>query len=125
MKVKLTAKSKKIVTVAEMPAVKHIMSMMREDPELIGYAKLAARIAANTNADWEILKADAEIAKNNRVWNAYGDATGNLDVWLTIYAFNRHNGFYSIGAYLSDLWKSTGNNANELQQYMCVCAYTE
>ena len=122
MKVKLTEESKKYITVAEMPAVKQIIKDMKEDDDIIGYAQAAARVASGWNG-FEILKAEASIAKNCRVWNQYGENTGDLDIWLDIYAFDSYAGFYEIGAYLSDIWSICGDNAEELKEHMYIGAY--
>ena len=31
----------------------------------------------------DIITADAYTARNSRVWNAYGEGTGDMDVWIT------------------------------------------
>lgn len=124
MKIKFTAEQKKFITVAELPEVKKIIAEMKEDTGLKDYAEIAARIASRDNGN-EILKAEAEIAKNQRVFNRYTDESGNLDIWLTVYAFNSYKGFYTIGAYLSDIWESTGDNAEELRGYMYIREFTE
>ena len=95
MKVKLTEEAKNYISVAEMPAVKQIIKDMRDDDNIIGYAQAAARVASGWSS-FEILKTEASIAKNCRVWNQYGENTGNLDVWLDIYAFDSYAGFYEI-----------------------------
>lgn len=124
MKIKFTAEQKKYITVAELPEVKKIIAEMKEDTGLKEYAEIAARIASRDNSV-EILKAEAEIAKNQRVFNRYTDESGNLDIWLTVYAFNSYKGFYTIGAYLSDIWESTGDNTEELRGYMYIREFIE
>lgn len=124
MKIKFTAEQKRFITVAELPEVKKIIADMKEDTGLKDYAGIAARIASRSNGA-EILKADAEIARNERVLNYYSDESGRLDIWLTVYAFDSYKGFYKIGAYLSDIWESTGDNNEELRQYMYIREFTE
>lgn len=124
MKIKFTAEQKKYITVAELPEVKKIIADMKEDTGLKDYAEIAARIVSRDNGN-EILKAEAEIAKNNRIFNRYTDESGTLDIWLTVYAFNSYKGFYTIGAYLSDIWESTGDNAEELREYMYIREFIE
>lgn len=122
MKVKLTEEAKNYISVAEMPAVKQIIKDMKEDDGIIGYAQAAAHVASGWNG-FEILKAEASIAKNCRVWNQYGENTKDLDIWLDIYAFDSYAGFYEIGIYLSDVWSITGDNSDELKNYMYIEKY--
>lgn len=124
MRVKFTKEMKGIVTVSELPAVREVLDVMKEDAGLKEYAATAARIAARSNTV-EILKAEAEIAKNRRVFNRYSDISRDFDIWLTVYAFDAYKGFYTIGAYLSDIWDSTGENSEELRSYMYIREYTE
>lgn len=124
MKIKFAAEQKRFITVAELPEVKKIIADMKEDTGLKDYAETAARIASRDNCN-EILKVEAEIAKNQRVINRYSDKSSNLDIWLTVYAFNDYKGFYKIGAYLSDIWESTGDNSEELRNYMYIREFTE
>lgn len=123
MKVKLTENVKKYITIAEMLMVRRIISDMKEDTGIKEYAQMAARIASGTNERFEILKSEASIAKNCRICDAYAEGSGNLDVWLEIYAFNQFAGFYEAGVYLTDLWKLTGENAKEIKAYMFINEY--
>ena len=122
MKIKFGTEQKKIITVAELPEVKKIIS---EYSNQIGKfeAEIAARIASGANL--EIIKFEAEISKNHRIWNQYTDESGMLDIWMEVWAFDPYYGFYQIGAYLSDIWQSTGDNADELRNRMYIRKYTE
>lgn len=124
MKVKFTEDAKRFITVSEMPAVKRIIAEMKEDGEIKGYSEMAARVASGKNENFEILKAEAEISRNARVNDAYGEGSGKLDVWLNIYAFNSYAGFYEIGAYLTDIWAITGDNAEEIRNHMYINKYS-
>ena len=78
MKVKLEKEDKKYITLAQAPIVRDIISDMKED----------------------------EIAKNNRVWNALNEHSGDFDVWIDATAYvSCADGyeFIIIGAYLSDI----------------------
>lgn len=125
MKVKFTAEAKKYITVAEMPHVKRIINEMREDDSLKNYAEMAARVASGDWNDFEILKAEAEIAKNRRAHDNYHEGSSNLDIWLTIYAFNAYKGFYKIGVCLSDIWQLTGDNGEEIRSHMYIAEYVK
>ena len=61
---------------------------------------------------FEVFDVTCEYAKNAHVHNYYDDASGNMDIWLTIKAFNSCRGFYVIGVYLSDIW-SIPNDYND------------
>lgn len=127
MKVKFTAEAKKIVTVAEVPEVKKIIAYMKENEtaeSLKDYATMAARVASKNGCTFEILKVDAEIAKNCRAFDNYHEGSGNLDIWLTVYAFSPLNGFYNIGVYLSDIWQLSGDNTEEIKSHMYIEEYT-
>lgn len=125
MKVKFTAEAKKYITVAEMPHVRRIIDEMREDDSLKDYAGMAARVASGSNDYFEILKTEAEISKNCRAHDNFHEGSGNLDIWLTIYAFNAYKGFYNIGVYLSDLWQLTGDNGEEIRSHMYIAEYVK
>lgn len=123
MKVKFTAETKKFVTVAEVPQVKKIIEEMREDDGLKDYAEMAARVASRSNESFEILKAEAEIAKNRRAFDNYGEGSGTLDIWIEAYAFNSYKGFYNIGIYLTDVWNISGDNKEEIRNHMYIEEY--
>ncbi|WP_124101056.1 hypothetical protein [Ruminococcus sp. Marseille-P6503] len=125
MKVKFTDDAKKIITLSELKAANKIINEMKEDNGLKDYAKMAVRTASSTNINFEILKAEAEIAKNARVNDAYGESSGQLDVWLNIYAFDSYAGFYNIGIYLTDVWAITSDNAEEIKNHMFINHYTK
>lgn len=124
MKVKLTNEQKRYITVAQLPAVRAMIAEMK-DYDATGDAETVARIASGVNCTFEILRFDAEIAPNCRTWNAFGDDSEDLDIWLTVYAFNPSYGFYSVGMYLTDLWQSTGDNGDEIRSHAYIQAYKE
>lgn len=123
MKVKFTKRSKEVTKVSELPIVNEVIKYFKEEEEETGdwYFKTAARVASGCG-NMEILKSSAEIARNARAWNKYGDSA-NFDVWCTVYAFDPMVGFYDIGFYVSDLWELTGDNADEIKSHMYVCEY--
>lgn len=124
MKVKFTEDAKRFISVSELPAVKKVIAEMKEDGEIKGYSEIAARVASGYNGNFEILKADAQIAKNARIYDAYGEGSGEIDVWLDIYAFDDYSGFYEIGAYLTDIWAVTGDNTEEIRNHMYINKYS-
>ena len=121
MKAKITKESKKVLCLDDMNAVKEVRTCIEED-KLSNYTQTIARIASKTNDVFEIFRADAEIAKNSRIWDAYGDSK-NLDVWITVYAYNSYVGFYEIGCYLTDIWEVTGDNSDQIRNRMFVLEY--
>ena len=96
--------------------------MKDDEMSVAEYAEIAARVAGG-NGEYEILKASAEIAKNARVYNIYGEETYNLDIWINFYAFNEYNGFFEVGAYLSDIWDICDDNAEEIKSHMYINHY--
>ena len=125
MKITVTKDSKRYITLDEAETVKEIIrDFNTPDENLTDYAKIAARIASGESC--EIIKATAEIAKNCRAWNEYSDHSGELDIWIKFTAFSDFKGFYIVGAYLSDIWQSCGDdNAEELRARFYVREFPE
>lgn len=120
MKVSISKKSKKVITLAQASIARKLVEEMKDDEMSVNeYAEIAARVAGG-NAEYEILKAKAEIAKNSRVFNRYGEDTENLDVWIECYAFNPYKGFFDIGIYLSDIWEISNSNDEEIKKHMYI-----
>lgn len=122
MRVMMTDGSKKTITLAEAPYARQIIEELKEDTGLQDYARMAANVAGG-NYNYEILKATAEITRNQNIWDQYGEGTGMLDVLLKIYAFNRYAGFYEIHVYLSDIWQIAADNTDEIRDRMWIELY--
>ena len=133
MKVKITADSKKFLTLEEAPKAREIIAEMKEYEESAGDVIRTAAACWLWNADrgtitdsvQEVLHAEAEIAGNSRVWDRYGDGTGRLDVWVsgTVETFD---GFLKIGCYLSDVWELGTDEVNrEFPRRTYARYYTE
>ena len=120
MKVTFTKEMKEVITIAQATAVKKVIECMKEDTGLKDYAKSAVSYA---KAYGEILKVEAEIAKNRRVWDRYDEGTEDIDVWLKIKAFDGCLNFYDIGVYLSDLWDISNDNSDEIKEKMYIATY--
>lgn len=120
MKVTLQKDYKALYTLEDLERAKMIIAEEKENDEETakGWAAYAIREAlkGTKHIDREIITATATTAKNYRVWNAYGDNTGDLDVWIEATA-ETSDGFAKIGAYLSDIWQS---GAVEYKQYMYI-----
>ena len=123
MKIKFGSEQKKYITVAELPIVKQIISDMKEDDGLMEYAEIAARIASGGYVV-KVYECSAEIAKNGRIYNAYGDDTENLDIWINAAALTSE-GFVMFGIYLTDVWNITGDNAEEIKSHMYIRKFQE
>ena len=127
MKVSITAETKKFVTISEMPAVQKVVEAMKEDAFSVKeYAEMAARIASSCNTV-NVLEAKAEIAGNCRVYERICDGSAQFDVWIT-YTAVINGGFDGIimgGAYLSDIWDYTTDNAAEIRSHMYIRKFIE
>ena len=125
MKVKMTADSKRLVNLEDAKMVNRIIREMKDDEETAeGYARYAVN-AASEYGTVKVYEAEAEIVKNSRVWNAYGDDTKDFDIWINATA-RTSDGFMDVGAYLTDIWALTGDNHNEIaKSYMYIRKYSE
>ena len=121
MKVNMTSDSKRIVTVEEMPAAREIIRQMKADENSAAdYIRYA--VNALGNGCEKVYEASAEIAKNCRIWDAYGSGTGTLDVLIKATA-RTWNGFVEIGAYITDLWNISDDNSQS--EHFFVRTFTE
>lgn len=120
MKITFTKEAKEYITFAQETAVRKVIDYMKEDTGIKDYAKSAVSYAG---AYGEILKVEAEIAKNGRVWDRYDEGTEDIDVWLKIKAFDGCLNFYDIGVYLSDLWDISRENEDEIKEKMYIATY--
>ena len=121
MKIVITETMKRVLTVAEMPAAKALQKQFKSET-FQWEAEHAALIASQLKTN-NVLKIEAEIAKNQRIHNYYGnesEESGDLDVWLHILAYDKYFGFYDIGAYLSDIWSANGDNSEEIRSHMYI-----
>lgn len=130
MKVRLDKEDKKYITLDEAPLVREIITDMKEDENTAAdWAKYAIAAPYNHREySVKILKASAKIAKNNRVWNVLNEHSGDLDVWVEATAYvSCVDGyeFIIIGAYLSDIWQITYDNALEIASHMYVRKFKE
>lgn len=125
MKIKITNETKQWLTNSEMQEAKTIIASMQEYDGIKDDAMAAARIASRCNDDFIILKCDAEIAGNARVFNYYNDNSGRLDIWVIVFAYSVYAGFYNMGFYLSDIWAATGENGEQIRKHMFVKEYKE
>ena len=118
MKIRMTDESKHIVAVSEMPAVRKMIEDFKEEDGLKDYVEMAVHALLESVWNIEVLKAQAEIAKNCRIWNRFGDenlSSDQLDVWITgtVRYTCVPDGFAEVGAYISDLWDLTGDRQHD------------
>lgn len=123
MKVTMPENWKKWMTVHEAEKAREIIRDFKDITDIMGDIKAAAYIASRSNADFDILRWSAKIARNSRVDDYHCEGSGRLDIWVDAYAFNPFYGFYSIGFYLSDIWARTGENREEIRDHMYILEY--
>lgn len=118
MKVKVTEYTKKTFTLAEMPVVKKIINDCKDDgftTEEMAKAAMglfchfkSKELEANGyfpiyKEEFKVFNAVAEVAKNNRVYDYWGDGTEHGDVYITWLAVNEYYGAAELGMYVSDI----------------------
>ena len=109
MKVKLEKDYRRLYTLEDHDCAKAVINSLKEDEspvtDWLDYAVGEWQKQHGGYAYYEIIRADARTAKNCRVWNAYGDDTGNMDVWIKGIA-KSYDSIIEIGAYLSDIFQT-------------------
>lgn len=119
MKVKLEDCYKEVYTLSDLERAKRVIAIEKDDEETPkGWAEYAVREALRGTDDYlvRVLEASAKTALNIRVWDAYGEGTQNMDVWVRAVAKTGH-GFIEVGAYLSDIWQ-TGSVPYDGHEYI-------
>ena len=124
MKIRVPKHSKYAITLAEAPTMNRIIKDFQEANGLQFYAETAVKIAC-PHGNYEIIKAEADIIKQNKAFNVLDNESGWLDVELNIWAFHEDFGFFIIQCSITDVWKYDGYNAEELKQNMYVRHYKE
>lgn len=106
MKVTLEKDYRKYYTLEDLDHAKAVIACAKDDESKIAeYAEMTVNEVVKDGGDYcvEILKATAHTAKNCRAFDAYGEGTGNMDIWIEAVA-ETTSAFVKIGAYLSDIW---------------------
>lgn len=126
MRVKMPKNWNEWMTADDVEAAgKLIQSELENDTETTkGYACYAINEALRGIKDSfttqkAILACSAEIAGNARVFDAYFDGSGHLDVWIEATAKTTF-GFIEVGAYLTDIWQT---GATPYKEHMCIQYY--
>jgi hypothetical protein len=125
MKIKLTDDMKRVITIDKLEAIQVVNNGMKEQKNLKWEAEQALALATKNLVTAEILKVDAEIALNHRVWNYYGEGSADVDVWMTLVAYSPVFGCYDIRCYLSDIWSLGSENRDEIKQHLSIRHYTD
>ena len=125
MKVTLEKNYKDFYTISDLERAKMVIKYEKENDDMTpaGWAEYAVNEALKDTHDFmrEILKATARTARNRRAWNAYGDETENMDVWIEAVARTAY-GFIEVHAYLTDIWQT---GATPYRQHIYLEYYTE
>lgn len=123
MKIRITERFKKCVTLAQMPIVRQLIQDMKEDEcEITEYVRMAVQALTGSNG-FEIYRPVAEMAFNCRVDDRYFDGSGKLDVWISFLAFSPFYGAVDGGVYLTDIWELCEDNKHELRNKMYFNIY--
>jgi hypothetical protein len=109
MKVTLEKNYRDYYTLSDLQRAKAVIKFMKEEDSstVKEYAEYAVREALRDTDvyDREIITAEAHTAGNRRVWDAYGEGTASMDVWIEALA-RTSEGFIEFGAYLTDIWQT-------------------
>lgn len=125
-KIRVTSEMKKVLTVAEMSSVREIQKEFSSEDNtetLAYYCKMIAELFGEYSA--KIFEPHAEIAKNERAYDAFGIGTGNLDVWIECYIFG-HDVCGKFGACITDLWNISSDikdSNEEVKKYVYAEIY--
>lgn len=130
VKIRLTENSKRIINMMEKPIVDEMIKAMQRDetdksisdPYMLG---IAMSCITSYNGDWKFYDIEAEIAKNNRIYNYYTENSADFDVWISFKAFDEYSGFYIVHCYLSDIFSVSEENKSEIRRHMYVREYAE
>lgn len=124
MKVRISDESKKIITIEQMPAARKVIEAMKDDDWTVkDYAAMAARIASGCNGV-RVIEASAAVFGNHRVWDAIAEGTEWFDVWVEFIAFTGDS-FITGGAYITDLWRSSVDNLDDIRSHMYIRKFVE
>ena len=124
MKVRFDKEDKKYFSIAEAPIVNAIIKDMKTSEDRLEEAVEYAMHALDEYYTLEILKANAKVSHNNRIWNYYNDNSGTIDIWIDAIV-QTYNEFYIIGFYLSDAWSVCDENHTEIARNIYVRKFIE
>ena len=114
LKIRMPRDYKKYFTLEELEQMNQVRTHIKEwgdSPTAEEWLRMAAFDIIRWENDHivEVLKAEAKFARNCRVWNVYGEATGNMDIWITgvVQCWDQ---VLEIGCYMTDIWNIDGRN---------------
>lgn len=131
LKIKMSKESKEIFTVAEMSITKKIIDEFKSSDNTIDLivTTLCHIVTEYNNNNVEIFEATAEMSKNQRVNNFFGDIetdSKDIDIWIKAKFFDKNDdNFYIVGAYLSDIWSASCDNLENSRTYMYIRKFKE
>lgn len=107
MKVKLEENYRRNYTLEDFDRAKKVIAFEKDDPDTASGWAVYAVNEVQEQFGWcdEVLRATASTYKNVDAWNAYGDGSGNMDIWIEGIA-KTTKGYLEFGAYLSDIWEA-------------------
>ena len=127
MKVTLEKNYRRLYTLDDLDRAKAVIAAEKDDDskpsDWLAYAvREALKGATGDRYDSldEVINAEAHTAKNCRSWNAYGDDTEDMDIWIEGLA-KTYDGYIVVGAYLSDIW---GSGDADYQDHIYAQYYT-
>lgn len=128
LKLVFSKEYKREFTVAEYEIATRLKREYEDETPAAEYLKDAANLFGYAG---EVIRARAEISKNIRTYNAFGDYTETLDIWITglvymvDYGPDNRAAYLELGAYLTDIWNIAANNHDEVKQHMYARAFKE
>lgn len=124
IKINLPENYKKVYTIEDVEIMKELARNFNDQTaEEAGIADAANTLARLFDSSAKVLEAEAETAKNARIYDYYTGAK-DVDIWITVKILGWQD-FYIVGAYLSDIWSITGDNTEELKSRMYIRRFTE
>ena len=128
-KIRVTETSKRIIHLNEVETVDNVIRQLREDgteKDIPNFLGVVMDCIKPYSGNWEYFNIRAEICKNANVpYNYYTDDSGDFDIWVQFYAFNAHDGFFTVGVCLSDIFSIAEDNKQEIRNRMYIREYLE
>lgn len=123
MRIHFYKEDRQYFTLAEAPIIDTIIKDMKSSSETVAEQVKYAMNAFNIHA-YDVLKADAKIARNHKTLNYYNDESGTIDIWVDAIV-KTYNAFYMVGFFLSDAWSVAADNHDEIASRMHVRKFIE
>ena len=130
MKVKMPDEYRSTFTLENVDQAKVVIRAMKYDNSKVAdYAAMACREAIRGNGDFldRVIECSAEVSKNCRIWNEYGEPyagedSGYMDVLISAIAKTCF-GFVTVEAYLTDIWQTGAEDYKDKMfvRYFKIC----